>query len=346
MVPGSEYANARRRERPHHVNVLILGGTVFLSRWIATTLVARGHRVTTFTRGTHDVDRHLPIARIIGDRTRDIARIPRDGWDAVVDVGNGPATIFAASTAHLARAARYVYVSSLNVYDTRYAVIDESTPLLPDDGCPIEAYSDDVYGVLKLRAENIISDAFGRRASIVRPGLIVGPGDPTDRFTAWPVRFMRGGEILAPASPAYRTQFIDVRDCADAVIALIEADVSGIYNVTSPRGRYTLGNVFDACAEDAPASTITYIDDLDFLKRHGITGWIDLPLWLPALPGFEGFLSLDVARAQMAGILKFRPLAETVRATRAWQRERGNPPLACGLTPEHETALLRAFSSR
>jgi len=325
------------------VNVLILGGTVFLSRAVATTLVARGHRVTTFTRGTHDVDRHLPIARITGDRARDLARIPRDGWDAVVDVGNGPAALFAASTAHLARAARYVYVSSINVYDTHHAVIDETTPLLPDDGCPIEAYSDDVYGVLKVRAEAIITDAFGSRASIVRPGLIVGPGDPTDRFTVWPVRFMRGGEILAPASPAYRTQFIDVRDCADAIVALIEADVSGIYNLTSPRGRYTLGDVFDACADDGPASTVTYIDDLDFLERHGITGWTDLPLWLPPLPGFEGFLNLDVTRAQLAGILHFRPLAETVRATRAWHRERGSSPLQCGLPPERETELLTAW---
>jgi 2'-hydroxyisoflavone reductase len=325
------------------VNVLILGGTVFLSRTVAATLVARGHRVTTFTRGTHDVDRQLPIARITGDRARDLQRIPRDGWDAVVDVGNGPAALFTASTTHLARAARYVYVSSVNVYDTRYAVIDEDTPLLPDDGCPIEAYSDEVYGVLKLRAEAIVGAAFGARASIVRPGLIVGPGDPTDRFTAWPVRFARGGEILAPASPQYRTQFIDVRDCADAIVALLEGDLGGIYNLTSPRGRFTLGDVFDACADDVPASTVTSIDDLDFLERHGITGWTDLPLWLPPLPGFEGFLNLDVTRAQQAGILHVRPLAETVRATRAWQHERGSPALQCGLPPEREAEILTAW---
>ena len=325
------------------MNVLILGGSVFLSRAVATTLVARGHRVTTFNRGTHDLDGHLPILRIRGDRARDLDRIPRDGWDAVVDVGNGPAALFRASTAHLARAARYVYVSSVNVYDTRYAVVDESTPLVPDDGCPIEAYSDDVYGVLKLRAETIVGAAFGARASIVRPGLIVGPGDPTDRFTVWPVRFTRGGEILAPAGPRYRTQFIDVRDCADAVVALLEADLRGIYNLTSPRGRYTLGDVFAACANDAPASTVTYVDDLEFLERNGITGWMDLPLWLPPLPGFEGFLNVDVTRAQLAGILRFRPLAETVRATRAWQRKRGSPPLQCGLPPEREAEILTAW---
>jgi 2'-hydroxyisoflavone reductase len=325
------------------VNVLILGGTVFLSRAVATTLVARGHRVTTFTRGTHDVDRHLPIVRITGDRARDVTRIPREGWDAVIDVGNGPAEIFRASAAHLAHAGRYVYVSSVNVYDTRFPVIDESTPLLRDDGFPIEAYSDDVYGVLKIRAEAIIGDAFGTRASIVRPGLIVGPGDPTDRFTVWPVRFMRGGEILAPARARYDTQFIDVRDCADAVVALVENDLGGIYNLTSPRGRYTLGDVFAACADDAPASTVTYVDDLAFLDRSGITGWTDLPLWLPPLPGFEGFLSLDVTRAQLAGILRPRPLAETVRATRAWHRERGSPALQCGLSPEREAEILTAW---
>ena len=261
--------------------------------------------MTTFNRGTHDLDGHLPILRIRGDRARDLDRIPRDGWDAVVDVGNGPAALFRASTAHLARAARYVYVSSVNVYDTRYAVVDESTPLVPDDGCPIEAYSDDVYGVLKLRA---------------------------DRFTVWPVRFTRGGEILAPAGPRYRTQFIDVRDCADAVVALLEADLRGIYNLTSPRGRYTLGDVFAACANDAPASTVTYVDDLEFLERNGITGWMDLPLWLPPLPGFEGFLNVDVTRAQLAGILRF-----------AWQRKRGSPPLQCGLPPEREAEILTAW---
>jgi 2'-hydroxyisoflavone reductase len=222
-------------------------------------------------------------------------------------------------------------------------VIDESTPLLADDGFAIEAYSDDVYGVLKLRAETVIAGAFGARATILRPGLIVGPGDPTDRFTVWPVRFTRGGEILAPASAAYRTQFIDVRDCADAVVAVVENAVSGTYNLTSPRGRYTLGDVFAACAHDAPPSRVTYVDDLDFLERHGITGWTDLPLWLPPLPGFEGFLNLDVTRAQAAGILRFRPLVETVRATRAWHRERGAPPLQCGLPPERETELLTAW---
>jgi 2'-hydroxyisoflavone reductase len=330
------------------VNVLVLGGTVFFGRHLVAALIARGHRVTTFNRGTHAVDQHLPVQRIIGDRTRhgNLARIPRDGWDAVIDPSSDvPAEVEATAT-YFASAKRYVYISSVSAYRLDRAPIDESSPVIESlDGEAPDAPTPRAYGWRKATSEARVRAVFGGLATIVRPGLIVGPYDPTDRFTYWPVRIAKGGSIVAPATPRRSVQFIDVRDVADFVVATIERGLGGIFNVTSPRGRITMGELVQACSDGIAALPIVrWIDDA-FLIERGIGPWVELPLWLGRdADAFRGLLDIDVTRAVSTG-LRFRPLAETIRATRSWFASTGRTTLNAGLTPIREKELLEAWNA-
>jgi len=195
------------------------------------------------------------------------------------------------------------------------------------------------YGELKAACEAVVQDAYGERATIVRPGLIVGPWDPTNRFTYWPTRLARGGEILAPGPPERRTQWIDVRDLASWMLDLLERDDGGVYNATNegvPWGELLAG------------ADVAWVTD-DFLREHEVGQWMELPLWIPDEPGIT---DTDVSRAVAAG-LRFRPVQETVRDTAAWHAEHGTevtPALTgvsgAGMAPERERELLAAWHER
>jgi 2'-hydroxyisoflavone reductase len=258
-------------------------------------------------------------------------------WDAVLDPSGFLPGVVRASAELLADAAgHYLFVSSISVYASLVAVNDEDSPLaqlgeLPDDRM-LEDYSN--YGPLKVLCERAAAEAFGDRHAIVRPGLIVGAHDPTGRFTYWPHRVARGGEVLAPAPPERKVQFVDVRDLGSWVVDLLERRATGTYNATHP-GR-TWGELLETCREAAGSdATFTWVSD-SFLVEREVGEWMELPMWVQS-PDEAGIHEADVSRAIAAG-LTFRPLEETVRDTLELARTSDD----AGLSPEREAELLAA----
>jgi 2'-hydroxyisoflavone reductase len=329
------------------MNVLVLGGTVFFGRHLVAALIANGHRVTTFNRGTHrGVDAESPLTRITGDRTRpgDLERIPAAGWDAVVDPSSDIPDDVEAAARHLRSAGRYVYISSVSAYDLSQTSIDEGSRTLESYTGDPTAATPEAYGRRKAASELRAAAVFGRRATRIRPGLLAGPYDPTDRFTYWPARFDRGGDVLVPGPPERGVQFIDVRDLAGFVVHAIERDSDGIYNVTSARGAVSMRDVVDACRTDAAAPSSARWVDGEFLAQNGCAGWSDLPLWTRPDTPYPGIFAVDARRALDAG-LRVRSLEDTVRATRAWYDRTGRTDLGAGLDPEREMELLDSWNA-
>jgi 2'-hydroxyisoflavone reductase len=325
------------------LRVLVVGGTVFLGRHVVETLLARGHEVTLFHRGKRGRELFPGVERVLGDRAIDLDRLPPGAtWDAVVDTSAYVPAIAATSAAALrGRAGRYVFISSISVYDLSQATLNESSPtpeLAP--GASRDVTVPETYGPLKLLCEREVSTAFGAdRTLIVRPGLIVGPYDPTDRFTYWPVRFARGGDILVPNDLDAQSPLIDVRDLAAFVVDAIEAGQRGVVN-TAGAPAMTLRAVFDACAATSTVPSRIVPVDLAKLRELGIEEWSDLPAWVAPGSGHDGMRNIDPSRALAMG-LRHRSLTETATDTLRWARqERGTEPLAAGLAPEREAAAL------
>ena len=327
------------------MNVLIIGGTRFVGRHIADALTARGHSVTLFNRGQSGPGVHTGLEQIRGDRATDLARIGDRKWDAAIDTSGYTPDVVERSARYFAdRTHRYLYISSISVYDeTKTDGPDEDAPLhvLPSDADPTE-FNVEYYGALKALCETVVRSTFRHRASIVRPGLVAGPYDPTDRFTYWPVRVDAGGDILAPVSPAEPVQYIDVRDLAAFCIHVLEGDDAGTYNCATPRDTLTFGDLLDACVR-ASSSEVNFVwADAAFLRDHEVAPWSDLPVWTPADEPHRAIQRANSARALVRG-LNVRPLLETVRDTLAWARAAGKArgTLTAGLTPEREAELLR-----
>ena len=325
------------------MRVLVLGGTVFLGRHIVEALLARGHEVTLFHRGQRGADLFPEAERVLGDRITDLERLPAGAtWDAVVDTcGYLPGVVATSAAALRERANRYLFVSSVSVYDTAQPAIDESSARLelPADAAR-DVFDWTHYGPLKVLCEREATAAFGTdRTLLVRPGLIVGPHDPSDRFTYWPVRFARGGDVLVPDDLDARAQWIDVRDLAEFVVHALARNLAGAVNTVGPAAPATLRALLDACAASgAPARVVPV--DVAALKAHGVEGWSDLPVWVPSGEGVDGIMRVDPAHGIALG-LRHRPLAETIADTLRWaQHERGEAPFKAGLTPEREAELL------
>jgi 2'-hydroxyisoflavone reductase len=316
-------------------SILILGGGIFLGKHLTTALLERGHQVTHFNRGRTG-EAPAGVKAVRGDRRFNLDVLGSHSWDAIVDTcAYHPREAQIASRYFADRTGRYVFISTISVYDASHAPIDEDTATLPLER--------DDYGALKAGCERIVASTFRQRATILRPGLIVGPDDPTDRFTAWLLRFARGGDVLVPESPSFATQFIDVRDVAAFVVHLVERDVAGTYNATSPIGMHSLGEVFAACIQAARVPSHLHWATPEFLQGQNIGEWIDMPLWIPESVGVPGMLAVDVRRALVAG-LRFRALSATVRETLAWARTwpRERLPIA-GLSPQRERRALDAL---
>jgi 2'-hydroxyisoflavone reductase len=324
------------------VKVLVLGGTIFLGRALVTALREHGHDVTTFTRGVHPDAGTPPATRIHGDREGPLDMLPADGWDAVIDTCGYRPEVVRKSAQHLASAGRYAFISTVSVYD-------ETQPELAEDARlhtlaeGADEMTPEAYGPLKALCEDEVRAVFGARALVVRPGLIVGPYDPSDRFTYWPERAARGGTILAPAPEDAPVQFIDVRDLAAFVVLALERGSGGTFNASGVPGAITMGAVVAAAraaAADVP-STVVWVGE-DFLVLHNVEPWTEIPLWIPHSAGIPGFSNATVARAQAAG-MTLRPLAETMRDTLAWARTREAGVRKGGLSEEREATLLVAW---
>ena len=322
----------------------MLGGTVFLGRHVVETLLARGHEVTVFHRGKRGGDLFPEIERVLGDRATDLDRLPAGAtWDAVVDTcGFVPGIVATSAQALRERAARYVFISSVSVYDLSHPGVDESSPTLElPDGASRDEMKPETYGALKYLCEQEAIAAFGaERTLIVRPGLIVGPYDPTDRFTYWPLRFARGGDVLVPDALGMPVQYVDVRDLAAFIVDALDHGHTGVVNTVGPAAPTTLGALLDACAAASDSGANVVLVDRAFLRRWSTGPWIDLPVWSEDGFEYDGITRTDPSRGIALG-LRYRPLDETIADTLQWARhERGDAPLKAGLTPAREAALF------
>ncbi|GAA2755108.1 NAD-dependent epimerase/dehydratase family protein [Actinopolymorpha rutila] len=335
------------------MRILVLGGTVFLSAAVAAEAVERGHEVTCAARGSSgEPPAGTTFVRVDRDDPDGLAPLAGREFDAVVDVARLPSQVRQAVDTLADGVRHWTFVSSISVYS------DNSTPgQNPHTGpvhAPLSADADerDVenYGPAKVSCEQAVLAALGDRANVVRAGLIVGPGDGSDRFTYWPVRLARGGEVLAPGAPEEPVQVVDVRDLAAWIVRSAETGVVGVFDATGPAvGR---GELLDRVAAGVGAEPkLTWVDQ-EFLEAQEVNPWAgprSLPAWLP-LPEYAGMLDHDVSATLAAG-LAVRDLAQTARDTLAWARESGRDKtdpadLHAGLTAAEEADVLAAWHRR
>jgi 2'-hydroxyisoflavone reductase len=320
------------------MKLLLLGGTQFLGRHLVEIALQRSHQVTVFTRGRRALPEPIgsAVAKLVGDRDPRVApgldALSAGQWDAVIDLSGYVPRVVGASASLLAdRVARYVFVSSISVYaKLDRPGLDETAPLATLENADSEEIAKD-YGALKAACEAAVTNAFGTRATHVRPGLIVGPYDPTDRFGYWPARFVhpqllgdRGPLAVVPAPPETALQFIDARDLAAFILDLVERDVGGAFNATSPPGQWTFGDLVEECRHASPSPPEPlWVSERTLLDFH-VEPWMGLPLWIPSAdPDTAGFQRVSTRRAQDAG-LRTRPLAQTVADTAQWLASRSN----------------------
>ena len=320
------------------MRTLILGGTIFVGRALTDALLSRGHEVTHFNRGRSGPP-DPRVRTVTGDRASeaDLAQLGGD-WDAVFDTSGYLPQVVAKSVEQLRSTPRYVFVSTISVYvgpsrDEEAALIEPPDPL-PTERAP------GTYGACKTGCERVVQRTFGKRATIVRPGLIVGPHDPTDRFTYWVARVARGGVIAAPGRPQRPVQLIDARDLGDWTAMLGERDVPGVFNATGPLEPVAMSALLEQCRSVSRSDArFKWISEAA-LAQAGVAPWSEMPLWLPEEGRDAGLMKTPIDRAVQAG-LTLRPLEQTIADTLAWVRERDPAqPWKAGLPEEKEQALL------
>jgi 2'-hydroxyisoflavone reductase len=320
------------------VKLLVLGGTQFLGRAAVEAALERGHDVTLFNRGETNPELFPEAERLRGDRTVDA--LPAGEWDAVVDTwDNVPAVVRRSAEALRDSVGLYLFVSSMSVYENFQQGPSEHSKRvklgdMPDDRM-LPSYEN--YGALKALCEDAVTAVYGERSLIVRPGLIVGPHDPTGRFTYWPHRVARGGEFVVPGPREQHVQFIDARDLGAWLVDLCERQESGTFNATHPGLPWA--DLVDSCLRVTGADAHPVWIDGDWLAEKEVGTWMELPLWLHGAE-WTGMMHADVSRALAAG-LTFRPLDDTVRGT----LELAETTPDAGLSPEREQALLKAWAA-
>jgi 2'-hydroxyisoflavone reductase len=321
------------------MRLLVIGGTVFLGRHLVALALAAGHQVTTLNRGTHDLEEQAQVERLIADREGDLGILAGRTFDVVIDTcGYRPEIVRHSINALHASIGMYVFISTVSVYGEFSAIgIGEDHPLKYT-----EPGEEGTYGSLKADCELIVAQMIPDRSLIVRPGLIVGPYDPTDRFTYWPARFARGGRVAVPDRMDRLMQFIDVRDLAAFVLSLAEAQARSVYIATGPEGRLTWADFLDACEQTALRECeLVRVDDA-ILEKHAVAPWTEFPLWVPASKtSFAGVMRLDRRKAVEAGLV-CRRVERTLADTLNWDQTRDpSAPRLAGLTPQREATLLR-----
>jgi 2'-hydroxyisoflavone reductase len=331
------------------MDLLILGGTVFLGRALVEAAQARGHHLTLFNRGKTNPELFHDVEQVHGDRATDLSALAGRRWDAAIDTcGYVPRVVRMAAESMAEQVEHYTFISSLSVYaDASWPGMDESAPVgvLADES--VEKVDGDTYGPLKALCEQAVERALPGRTLVIRPGLIVGPFDPSDRFTYWPVRVAQGGEVLAPGSPHSPVQFIDVRDLAEWTIAMVEQRRTGIYNAVGPERALGMGELLETSrSASGSEASFTWVDE-SFILAQGVEPWSDLPVWIPVSDASSaGFHQFDRSKAIADG-LRFRPLAETVRATLEWEATRpAGHAWRAGITREKEAELLELWKKQ
>lgn len=327
------------------LNILILGGTGFTGPHQVETALGRGHKVTLFNRGVSAPGLFPNLEAITGDRDGDLSLLANRKWDAVIDnSGNVPRWVESAAAVLKGNVGHYFYVSSISVYaDQAKAGLKESDPLISISESEAQQVTGTNYGGVKALCEQKARQAFPNNLTIARLGLVVGPGDPTDRFTYWPVRVYDGGMVLAPGKPEDPIQCIDARDFAQWTIASLENKLSGVFNVTGPRQRLSMGEFLEGVKRTTNADCDFTWVDASFLQANKVIPWADMPLWVPPSSAIAGLTTIDISQLLKTGI-SYRPMAFTVEEALAWYRSDPNPrPLKAGLTSARESSLLRAW---
>jgi 2'-hydroxyisoflavone reductase len=344
---------------PSPLRILVLGGTGFIGPHQVRYAVARGHKVTLFNRGRTNPGLFKGVAGIeerIGDRAPNPGNydaLKGGEWDVVIDnPTTRPRWVREAAAAVKGRAGQYVFISTISVYaknDTPGA--DESAAVATTATPEVESGPDfmPLYGPLKALSEQEAEKAFPGRATIIRPGLIVGVGDLTDRFTYWPVRISRGGTVLAPPADD-PVQIIDARDLAEWTIRCCERGVYGIYNATGPAARFTVRQMLEGIKSTVGSDASVVYATAAFLEQQQppVRGWSDLPVWVPPVGETAGFTQRSIAKALAKG-LTFRPFADTVKETLAFygqQSEERKAQLRAGLAADREAAVLAAWKAQ
>jgi 2'-hydroxyisoflavone reductase len=339
----------RAAAAPRPKKILILGGTGFLGPALVAAARAHGHTLTLFNRGKTNPGRFTDLEQLHGDRDGHLESLAGRKWDVVIDdSGYVPRLVKDSATLLAPNVGHYVFVSTISVYADLGKPVDESSPvaILKE---PTEKISGGSYGALKALCEQAASAALPGRVTVVRPGLIVGPDDPTDRFTYWPVRLARGGEVLAPGQPSDPVAYIDVRDLANWMIFhVVEKRLFGTFNALGPATTLGVGALLDGCKKGVGSNaTLTWVD-AGFLDKQGVQPWADMPVWIPPVADgkYSGLISRT--RAVKAG-LTFRPVADTARDTLAYfaalPTER-RAKLRAGLAADKEKLVLAAWHAR
>ena len=328
-------------------SLLILGGTGFIGPHLTEEAKRRGWKVTHFNRGKHEPNGVAGVETLIGDRKGELDALKGRTWDAVIDDTGYIPKYVKMSAELLAPSVRYcLYISSISAYASFASPNDVHSPLGKLEDIEADKFTNGTYGPMKALCEEYSAAAFKDRMSIVRPGYIVGPLDPTDRFTYWPVRYSRGGEMLAPGTPKDPIQVIDVRDLASFMMTLVESRTNGIFNADSPPRAFTMGGLVAASGRASPkaGTKVTWVTE-DFIDAHSKPEELDLPIWTPTKGEYAGASLTAVDTALKAG-LRSRPLEETVRDTLAWfeslPAER-RAKLHAGLDSAREADTLKAW---
>lgn len=322
--------------------MLVLGGSRFVGRHVVEAALEAGHEVTLFNRGLTNPELYPDVEKLRGDRGGDLSALEARDFDAVLDIAGYLPRHVRRSTEQLrARTDFYAYVSSISVYsDFSRPGIDEDAPLEQLEDEKSEDIGKD-YGALKVRCEEIVQSTFGDNCLVVRPGIIVGPHDHTNRFTYWVTRMARGGRVLAPAPPERPVQYVDARDLAAWMIEMTEQRRGGVFNAAcSP---FPMADLLSECKRAGGSDArVEWVDEA-FLLSQGVSPWEELPLWLPG-DDDAGSLSVDTSKAAESG-LRSRPLAETVEDILSWAGSLDELPGSAGLSTEREERLLQGWDA-
>jgi 2'-hydroxyisoflavone reductase len=343
---------------PRPLRILILGGTGFTGPHQVRYALARGHKLTLFNRGRRPQRWPRPVEELVGDRnTGDLKALAGREWDVCIDNPTSlPYWVRDAGQVLAGKVGQYVFISTLSVYASdKEPGQDETAPLAPYKGADamketqqtLRANIEGLYGPLKALSEREAEKWFPGRATVIRPGLIVGPGDESDRFSYWPVRLDRGGDVLAPGDGSDPVQFVDARDLAEWTVRVAEARSLGTFNAMGPAGKLTMRGMVEGIRSAVGSSARLVWVPTSFLDAQKVGAWSDMPVWVPAQGDTAGASLRSNAKALGAG-LGFRPLAETARDTLAWFRTL--PPerrkeLRAGIKPEREQQVLAAWEA-
>lgn len=325
--------------------LLVLGGTVFLGPAVVEEALARGWEVTLFNRGRSNPGMFPDLEKRVGDRDGQLEALEEGEWDAVIDTSGYVPRLVKLSAELLAdRVGHYVFVSTVSVYKDEGEALHEESPVGVLEDPTVERVTGETYGPLKALCEQAAEAAMPGRVANVRPGLIVGPLDSSGRFTYWPVRVARGGEVLAPGDPGTQQEFIDVRDLASFLMHCCEEKITGVYNANGPGLFLSMEEFLHGCKVVTGAdASFTWIPDEELLELD-VGPWMELPLWVPAsMPNSENI----VTKAHAAG-LRSRPAGDTIRDTLAWAKTAMDNPRTMGrsLTAEKEAAVLAKWHAR